>query len=347
MDRTTLGRTGIEVSELCLGTMTWGSTNSEAEGHAQIETALDCGCDFMDTAEMYPVNPVVAETVGRTEEVIGTWFAKTGRRSDVVLASKVSGLNERFVRKGQRVTPATMTEALEGSLKRLQTDYIDLYQLHWPNRGSYHFRQMWRFDPSAHDKAAELDNIAALMERLKELVAEGKIRAFGLSNESTWGTMQWIKAGEATGGPRIASIQNEYSLLCRNFDTDLGELSTHEDVTLLAFSPLATGLLTGKYQNGALPERSRMTFSETLGGRVTPRAFEAVELYLGAARKFGLDPAQMAIAWCLTRPFPTIPIFGATSPDQLDTALKSVEVTLPAELLEELDALHQGFPFPY
>ncbi len=347
MKRTTLGRTGIEVSELCLGSMTWGTQNTEAEGHGQIDMALDHGVDFIDTAEMYPVNPVSTETVGGTEKIIGTWIAKTGRRKDIVLATKVSGHNERFVRKGQLVTPETLTDALEGSLRRLQTDYIDLYQLHWPNRGSFHFRQMWRFDPSQQDGVAEVENMAAVMERLKELVAEGKIRAFGLSNESTWGTMQWLAAGAATGGPRIASVQNEYSLLCRHYDTDLGEMAVHEDVTLLAFSPLAAGLLTGKYQHGAVPPGSRMTYAETLGDRVTPRVFPAVQAYLDLARDHGLDPSQMAIAWCLTRPFPTVPIFGATTPAQLELALGSGDVSLSDDLLVEIDRIHRAHPLPY
>ncbi|MEM6825024.1 MAG: aldo/keto reductase, partial [Pseudomonadota bacterium] len=347
MQRTTLGRTGISVSALCLGSMTWGTQNTEAEGHAQIDMALDQGCDFIDTAEMYPVNPVREETVGDTETIIGTWLAKTGRRGDVVLATKAAGYNESFVRKGQPVTAETLTQALEGSLKRLQTDYVDLYQLHWPTRGSYHFRQMWAFDASKQNKSAELDRMHGIMARLKDLVAEGKIRAFGLSNESAWGTLQWLKAADAEGGPPIASIQNEYSLLCRNFDTDLSEVSCHENVSLLAFSPLATGLLTGKYQGGAVPEGSRMTYGETLGGRVTERVFPAVDAYLDVARRHGLDPSEMAIAWCLTRPFPTIPIFGATTQEQLATALRAAEVTIPSEAMVEIDAIHRAHPFPY
>ena len=346
MQRTTLGRTGISVSALCLGSMTWGTQNTEAEGHAQIDMALDHGCDFIDTAEMYPVNPVREETVGGTEEIIGTWCAK-GRRSDVVLATKISGYNESFVRKGQLVTAETLTEALEGSLRRLQTDYIDLYQLHWPSRGSYHFRQMWEFDASKQDAAAEIDRMHGIMARLKTHVAEGKIRAFGLSNESAWGTIQWLKASEAEGGPGVASIQNEYSLLCRGFDTDLSEVSCHEGVTLLAFSPLATGLLTGKYQGGAVPPGSRMTFGETLGGRVTDRAFVAVDVYLDIAKRHGLDLTQMAIAWCCSRPFPTIPIFGATSEAQLATALGAADIALSDEIINEINVAHRANACPY
>lgn len=347
MKRTTLGRTGISVSELCLGTMTWGTQNTEAQAHAQLDMALDHGINFLDTAEMYPVNPVRAETVGITEKLIGTWVAKSGRREDYVIATKVSGQNESFVRQGQPVTGATLREALEGSLVRLQTDYIDLYQLHWPNRGSFQFRQNWTYDPSRQDAVAERENFVDVMETLRVLVDEGKIRAFGLSNESTWGTMEWLRAGETTGGPRIASIQNEYSLLARLFDTDLAEMSFNEDVTLLAFSPLGTGLLTGKYRNGAVPEGSRMSLSPKLGGRVSERVWPAVDAYIDIASRHGLDPSQMAIAWCLTRPFPVIPIFGATTEDQLKTAIGASDVTLSEDLLAEIDTAHRAHPMPY
>lgn len=347
MKRTTLGRTGIEVSAICLGTMTWGSQNTEAEGHAQIDMALERGVDFWDTAEMYPVAPVTPETVGLTETIIGNWFKKTGRRDQAVLATKVAGLNGRFVRMGQPVTPETLTEALEGSLRRLKTDYIDLYQLHWPNRGSYHFRQMWGYDPSKQDAAWEIENIHALAECLRGHVEAGKIRAWGLSNESAWGTMQWLKAAEATGGPRVASIQNEYSLMCRIFDTDLGELGVHEDVTCLAFSPLACGLLTGKYQGGALPDGSRRTREASLGGRATDRAFATIDIYLDIAERHGLDPTQMAVAWTMTRPFPIVPIIGATSLDQLHTVLGAAEVTLTEALMEDIAAANRAHPLPY
>ncbi|MDU8942136.1 aldo/keto reductase [Ovoidimarina sediminis] len=347
MKRTTLGRTGIDVSAICLGTMTWGSQNTEAEGHAQIDAALDRGVDFMDTAEMYPVAPVLAETVGHTETIIGNWLARSGRRSDVVIATKVAGLNDRFVRMGKKVTPETLTEALEGSLRRLKTDYIDLYQLHWPNRGSYHFRQMWNFNPSTQDAAWEIENIHALTETLGDQVKAGKIRAWGLSNESAWGTMQWLKAAEATGGPRVATIQNEYSLLCRIYDTDLGELGAHEDVTLLAFSPLACGMLSGKYQNGQKPDGSRMTRTPDLGGRVTDRVFPAIEAYLDIARTHGLDPSAMAVAWTMTRPFPTIPIIGATSLEQLETVLDADEMNLSQTALEEIASAQKAHPNPF
>ncbi len=347
MKTTTLGRTGMTVTEICLGTMTWGRQNTEAEAHRQLDMALDHGVTFLDTAEMYPVNPVMAETVGDTERHIGSWIEKTGRRGDWVIATKITGKNGAFVREGQDVTPQTLRAALDQSLSRLRTDYVDLYQLHWPNRGSYHFRQNWGFDPSGRDVAAIRANHDELAGTLKDLVAEGKIRAFGLSNETAWGTMDWLRAAEATGGPRIATMQNEYSLLCRHYDTDMAEVSAQEDITLLAYTPLAGGLLTGKYQNGAVPEGSRMALNGDLGGRKTPRAFEAVDTYLGIAARHGLDPSQMAIAWCLTRPFPTIPIIGATSEAQLATALGAADVTLSAEVLAEIEAAHKAHPMPF
>lgn len=347
MKRMTLGRTGIEVSEFCLGSMTWGSQNTEAEGHAQIDHALDAGVDFIDTAEMYPTNPVKAETVGDTETIIGNWIEKTGRRNDVVLATKISGKNGGFVRDGRGIDPETVTEAVEASLKRLKTDVIDLYQFHWPNRGSYHFRQIWSYDPSGQDTAETLDTMAGVTEVLKDLVQQGKIRTFGLSNDTAWGTMQWLRAAEAADGPRVATMQNEYSLLCRQYDSDFAELAVHEDVTLLAYSPLAAGLLSGKYQNGQVPEGSRMSLTPDLGGRKSERVFPAIDAYHAVAAKHGLNPVQMALAWTRTRPFPTIPIFGATSMEQLETALGAADLTLDQEVLDDIEATHKAHPMPY
>lgn len=347
MRRMTLGRTGIEVSEICLGTMTWGTQNTEAEGHAQIDLALDHGIDFLDTAEMYPTNPVSAETVGNTERIIGSWLARTGRRDDVVIASKISGKNGGFVREGRGIHPDTLREAVENSLTRLGTDYIDLYQFHWPNRGSYNFRQNWTYDPSKQDRAAELDNLAAVAGVLKEIAQEGKIRAFGLSNDSAWGTMQWLRLAEETGCPRVATVQNEYSLLARLYDTDMAELSVHEDITLLAYSPLAAGLLSGKYQDGAIPQGSRRSFTPDLGGRISERVFPAVDAYHAVARKHGLDPVHMALAFLRTRPFPTIPIVGATSVEQLARSLGAAEVTLGEDVLADIAATHKAHPMPY
>ena len=342
-----LGRTGIEVSEFCLGTMTFGTQTGEAEAHQQIDKSLDAGINFVDAAEMYPVNPISPETQGRTEEIIGTWFAKTGRREDMVLATKHSGAGLAHVRDGAPISAKTIPEAIEGSLKRLQTDYIDLYQFHWPNRGSYMFRQNWDFDPSAQNKADTLAHMEEALEALQKEVEKGRIRAFGLSNESTWGTAQWLRMSEDKGGPRVASIQNEYSLLCRMADTDLAELCVNEDVGILAFSPLATGLLTGKYQDGVTPDGSRKSINGDLGGRVNSRVFDAVQAYLDIAEKHGLDPVHMAMAFTVQRPFMCSSIFGATTVEQLDHILAGADLRLSAEVLKDISAAHRAHPMPY
>lgn len=347
MTRVTLGRTDIEVEDYCLGTMTWGTQTDEAKAHEQMNRALDGGLNFLDTAEMYPVNPVRKETAGLTETIIGNWNAKTGQRDKWVIATKHSGARVEL-RDGRGIGPDTVREVLEGSLRRLQTDYVDLYQFHWPNRPHYHFRRNWRFDPSTQPPGAQtIDEFAAIMEVLKDLVTEGKIRAFGLSNETAWGTMRWIDAAKAIGGPRVAAIQNEYSLMCRHYDTDMAEVGYQEDVTLLAFSPLATGLLTGKYAGGAVPEGSRKSLNAALGDRATDRSERATEAYLQVARDHDLDPVHMALAWTAARPFPTIPIFGATTTAQLDHILAGRHLTLSEEVQEALVMAHRTNPMPF
>lgn len=342
-----LGRSDISVSAYCLGSMTWGTQNSEAEGHAQIDAAMDAGINFIDTAEMYPTTPLSKETQGRTEEIIGTWVRDNpAKRGDTVIATKVIGEGYQAIRDGAPISKATITQAVEGSLKRLQTDYIDLYQLHWPNRGSYHFRKWHKFDPTAQDRATVKDDIAETLEVLGGLVKAGKLREVGLSNESTWGTAQFLSIAEANGWPRMVSTQNEYSLLCRHFDLDFAELSHHEDLGLLAFSPLAAGILTGKYQGGAKPAGSRKSINNELGGRWTERVEAVVDLYAGVAAKHGLDLTQMALAFCAQRPFMTSVIFGATTMEQLSVALGAAEVTLSAEVLDDIAAVYQAHPIP-
>jgi aryl-alcohol dehydrogenase-like predicted oxidoreductase len=342
-----LGRTGLSVSEICLGTMTWGSTNTEAEGHAQMDMALEHGVNLWDAAEMYPVNPVRAETVGRTEEIIGTWFASRGKRSDVVIATKVTGPGMAAVRNGAPLTGAVMRKAVEGSLRRLQTDHIDLYQIHWPSRAHYHFRQNWAYAPDLSPRDRIDAHMIEMLEVSAQLVAEGKIGHIALSNESVWGASRWLALAEAHGLPRMASVQNEYSLLCRQFDSDWAEMSVMEDMPLLAFSPLATGLLTGKYSGGVIPAGSRRINNPDLSGRVTPRVFPAISAYLAIASRHGLDPSQMAIAWCRTRPFVTIPIIGATKLDQLAVNLGAADLVLSPDVLTEIAAAHQAHPQPY
>ncbi|OWY03721.1 aldo/keto reductase [Thioclava sp. F1Mire-8] len=348
MRKLELGQSGIMVSEICLGTMTWGSQNTEAEGHDQIDFALDRGINFLDTAEMYPVNPVKAETLGRTEQIVGTYLAKRGKRDDLVVATKITGEGSHAIEGGPVISPTRIRQAVTDSLTRLQTDYIDLYQFHWPNRGSYHFRKTWRFDPSKQPSKQEvLDDMSACLETLEALRQEGKIREFGLSNESAWGTAQWLALAAAGKGPRVESIQNEYSLMCRYYDLDLGELGQQEKVTLLAYSPLAAGILTGKYSGDVIPENTRRSLVNNLGGRANPRAFEIADRYVALAKEFDLHPVTMAIAWVMSRPFPVIPIVGATSVDQLKTNLDAEGVELPKELLDKIAELHKHYPMPY
>ena len=341
-----LGRTGLKVSELCLGTMTYGNQTPPEDAHAQMDRALDAGINFIDCAEMYPVNPIAKETIGLSERILGDWFAKTGRRNDYVLATKHSGEGS-LARDGAPISAETIPVCVEQSLERLQTDVIDLYQFHWPNRGSYMFRKNWSFDPSDQNRAETVQHIHDCLGALQREVERGTIRHFGLSNDSAWGTMMWLRIAEDTGSPRVVSIQNEYSLMCRLADTDLAEMMHNEGVSLLPFSPLAAGLLTGKYQNGAVPEGSRMALNGTLGGRKTPRAFPAVDAYLQVARDFGLDPVHMALAWAARRPFVASAIFGATSLAQLERILPAADVTLSDELLEALDTAHKAHPMPY
>ncbi|MEM6941503.1 MAG: aldo/keto reductase [Pseudomonadota bacterium] len=342
-----LGGSDLSVSELCLGSMTWGTQNSADDAHDQIDRALMAGINFIDTAEMYPVNPVSAETIGRTERIIGLWFERDGRRNDVVVATKHSGEGLSHVREGAPISSKTIAEAVEGSLRRLQTDYIDLYQFHWPNRGSYMFRQNWRYDPSKQDRQDTLAHMEDAMGALQNEVKRGTIRYFGLSNESAWGMSQWAAAAERTGGPRPISVQNEYSLLCRMADTDVAEACINERIDMFAFSPLACGLLTGKYQNAAVPQGSRMSLSKDLGGRKSTRAFKAVDAYIAIAKDFGLDPVQMALAWCAQRSFMGSVIFGATSMAQLEKSLGAAELTLDPAVLKAIDIAHHAHPMPY
>ena len=343
MKKIPLGRSGLTVSEYCLGTMTWGTQNTEAEGHEQMSYALEHGVTFWDTAEMYPVNPALVETAGRTEEIIGTWFAAKGGRDKVVLATKIAGEGGLHP---EGITAASFTAALDASLKRLRTDYIDLYQLHWPNRGSYHFRQNWNYRPKTN-RAGTLTHMEEVLRAAQAAVAAGKIRAVGLSNESVWGAAQWLRLADECGLPRMVSIQNEYSLLHRQFDTDWAELSAMEDVPLLAWSPLATGILSGKYAGDVTPDHTRRAVNPTLGGRITHQVFAAVSAYLGLAREHGLDPCQMALAFTRTRPWPCIPIIGATSLAQLKTNIAAAELRLTDEVLSGIDAIYREYPAPF
>ena len=304
--------------------------------------ACDAGVTWLDTAEMYPVNPVRAETVGLTETIVGNWVARNPGR--IRLATKHSGEGS-HARDGAPITPDSIPEAIEGSCKRLQADALDLYQFHWPNRGSFQFRKYWTYRPEGR-RDAILQDIADCTGALEREVERGTIGAFGLSNESTWGMDQWLRlAGD--GPARPVAIQNEYSLLFRLADTDLTEMMTYEAVTMLAFSPLAAGIATGKYQGGAVPDGSRRSINETMGGRWSERVEPATAAHLDLAARHGVDPVHMALAWLQTRPFACSAILGATTADQLEHGLKAQDVELSEELVAEIDATNRAHPLPY
>lgn len=344
MQRRTLGRTGIEVSVIGLGTMTFGEQNTEADAHGQLDLALDHGVNLVDVAEMYPVPPR-AETQGRTEAYVGTWLKRTGRRHDVVLATKATGPGRAFAHirgGGARFVREQLIEALEGSLRRLQTDHVDLYQLHWPDRATNTFGQLG-YTPHPKEQATPIDET---LRALQDLIAAGKIRAVGLSNESPWGVHAALRAADA-GLPRVASVQNSYNLLNRVFEIGLAEFAHRDDVPLLAYSPLAMGVLSGKYAGGATwPTDARLTLFSRFRRYCTPRAFAASERYVALARDHGLDPAQMALAYVNNRPFLASNLIGATTLDQLRANLASAAITLSPEVLAGIEAIHAADPNP-
>jgi len=342
-----LGNSDIKVSEICLGSMTWGTQNSESEGHRQLDYACEHGVNFIDTAEMYPANPISAETQGRTEEIIGSWFKSSARRDRVILATKITGEGLKWVQDGIPISAKKIGISIEGSLARLQTDRIDLYQLHWPNRGSYHFRQGWTFDPGNQNREETRSHILETLEALAKLVESGKIREIGLSNESCWGTSQFLQIAEANNLPRVVSIQNEYSLMYRSHDLDLAELSHNEKVGLLAYSPLACGMLSGKYQGGKKPAGSRITINPDLYGRISENSDLAVNAYVEIADRHGLDPSQMAIAFCSQRPFVCSTIIGATTIEQLATNIGATNIKLDNEVLEDIQQVYRRYPIPF
>lgn len=344
MEYRPLGRTGIEVSVIGLGTMTWGQQNSEAEAHDQLDAARDRGINLIDTAEMYPVPPK-AETQGRTESYIGTWLRARGGRDKVILATKVNGRSDMTYLRGAetRLDRANIERAVEASLERLRTDTIDLYQLHWPDRKANRFGSLG-YGHVADDDAVPVEETLAV---LADLVRAGKLRYVGLSNETAWGTMAFVRAAASDAGlPRVASIQNPYGLLNRSFEVGLAEVALREDVGLLAYSPLGMGMLTGKYLNGANPAGARLTLFSHYKRYRTAAGEKAAAEYVALARASGLDPAQMALAYVASRDFVTSNLIGATTLDQLESDIASCEVGLSEEVLAGIEAIHTRFPYP-
>ncbi|MCT4654212.1 MAG: aldo/keto reductase [Cohaesibacter sp.] len=337
-----LGRTDLTVSSLCLGTMTYGEQNTQKESYEQLDYAWDQGINFLDTAELYAIPPK-PETNGRTEEIIGNWMAERGNRSDVIIATKVvgrSGMNW-FRKNGSlsQVNRGQIMEAIDGSLKRLKTDYIDLYQIHWPDRPVSQFgANPVIFD---HKEPPEDENsIGEILQVMQELVDAGKIRHLGLSNESTWGAMRFITEAEKGIGPRIATIQNAYNLVNRTYEVNMAEMSMREDVSLLPYSALGQGFLTGKYLDGATPSGSRKVLFKRQERYTTPGAEAAIRGYLKVADEFGINIAQMCIAFATSRLFTGSTILGATTMEQLKTDIAAHNLEISPELEEAINAVH-------
>jgi aryl-alcohol dehydrogenase-like predicted oxidoreductase len=342
-----LGDSDIKVSTITLGTMTWGQQNTEADAHAQLDMAVDHGINLIDAAEMYPVPPK-PETQGLTERYLGSWLKKSGKRDRVLIASKATGPTRlarqpRHIRNGaNHFDRNSLTEALHGNLDRLQIDHIDLYQLHWPDRSVNNFGRL----NYVHVEDEKTIPIEETLSVLADFVKEGKIRYIGVSNETPWGVAQFLRAAEKFNLPKIAAIQNPYNLLNRTFEIGLSEFAHREHIGLLAYSPLAFGVLTGKYLDGARPADARLSLFERFTRYNNPQVERAVKEYVALARKHGLDPAQMALAYVNSRPFTASTIIGATSLTQLKTNLDSIHVTLSDDVLDEIEAIHTRQPNP-
>ncbi|MEM6534385.1 MAG: aldo/keto reductase [Pseudomonadota bacterium] len=346
MELRKLGRTDLNVSSCCLGTMTWGEQNTETDGHAQMDYAVERGVNFFDTAELYAVPPR-PETQGSTEQIVGSWFKASGKRQGIILATKIVGRSQMtWHRSGNesltRINKASIDEAVEGSLKRLQTDYIDLYQLHWPDRVAPLFGSRLRPD----DFEVTYEPFEDILGHLQRHVDAGRLRHIGLSNETAFGVMRFVAEAEARDLPRPASIQNAYSLVNRSFEEGLEEVCVHEDVGLLAYSPLAQGYLTGKYRGGALPPKSRKALFNRLQRYETPPANRAMESYFDLAEKAGIDPTHLAIKFCDTRHFMASTIIGATTMDQLKTCIDAFDLDWNDELEAGVNACHIEQPSP-
>ncbi|MDF1695835.1 MAG: aldo/keto reductase [Saprospiraceae bacterium] len=337
--------TDIRVSEICLGTMTFGEQNTEKEGHEQMDMAIDMGVNFFDTAEMYAV-PSTKENNGKTEEIIGTWFHQSGKRDKVILATKVTGPSpnlEKYVAKNLGFSKPRIHEALERSLLRMKTDYIDVYQLHWPERKTNMFGQRgFRYDVNEEWK----DNIQEVVYTLNELIKEGKIRTYGLSNETPWGVMRYLKEADNAQLARPVTIQNPYGLLNRTYEIGMSEISTRENIGLLSYSPMAFGLLSGKYHRGLDTEKDRRNKFKQMSRYDSPQSYDATSLYLKIADHYEISLAQLSLAFVNSRPFVTSTIIGATNLAQLKENIESSNVQLSNEIFTEIEQVHELIPNP-
>lgn len=350
MHYTTLGQTDIKISRICLGTMTWGTQNTEDEGHAQMDYALSEGVNFWDTAEMY-ATPPSKQTYGSTETIIGTWLKSRGKRDEVVIASKIAP-QVPYIRDGAPIDKENLIKAVDDSLARLQTDYIDLYQIHWPsNRNTFHFHNSWNYTPRTTDKEEILANQIEILETVDSIIKAGKIRQFGVSNDTAWGITQYCALAEKLGVKKPVSVQNEYSLVRRRDDYDIAEVCMIEDISYLAWSPIGMGTLSGKYIGGQTAEITRMNINEEAkqryAYRLTDNANNATVKYVELANSINIDPASLAIAFCLSRPFVTSPIIGASKLDQLKNNIAAVNITLSPETLKAIDAINKQYPDPF
>ena len=339
-----LGSTDVDVSTICLGTMTWGEQNSKADGFEQMDYAIDNGVNFWDTAEIYAI-PMREETYGETENIIGEWFKKTKKRDKVILATKVSGpTSKEYIRGGGcSYDKKSMSEALEKSLKRMQTDYIDLYQLHWPERNTNFFgKQGYEHDSNEKNWIA----FEEILENLKKFVDAGKIRYVGLSNETAWGLSKCLELSKLKNLPKMMAVQNPYNLLNRTYEVGLAEISVREQSGLLAYSPLAFGYLTGKYRNNNMPKGSRIDLFKDFTRYNNENSIKAIEEYYKISQKFNLDFAQMSIKFCEIQPFVTSVIIGATTMQQLKTNVESVNVNLNNEIINEINEVQKIYPNP-
>ena len=338
-----LGNTELKVSTICLGTMTWREQNTQNEAFQQMNYSLDCGINFFDAAEIYP-SPCRKETFGRTETIIGNWFNQKKNRDKVVLASKIAGPGLSWVRNGSKnFSEQKIEKALEDSLKRLKTDYIDLYQLHWPERKTNFFGRL-NYEYKEEDSWNDFEKVLIALEKF---IKQGKIRYVGLSNETSWGVSKFLEISKIKKLPRMMSVQNPYSLLCRTYEIGLSEISIREKSGLLAYSPLAGGFLTGKYRNNNLPKNSRQKlFADYYTRYSKPNASPIIEKYYNIAKKFNLNFAQMSIKFCEIQKFLTSVIIGATSMEQLKINIESVSVNLKKEILKEINDVQIKYPNP-